>query len=171
MANIIRTGGGSGGSSSVIVSKSITDNGTYYASSDNADGYNPVIVSVSGGSVTTLALHSGKINMNTGAIIADSDYYYSDLIDAPNGYMVFDFGEPLNETNVGVEMCTSNGAHSNYYSYSGRFRRVNHATYYSQAPKIRLSFRASNLNFALLNNNIDGTTYTATPIKLEVSNN
>lgn len=38
-----------GGGSSVIISKNITENGTYNASSDSADGYNPVVVNVSGG--------------------------------------------------------------------------------------------------------------------------
>lgn len=36
------------GAEAVIVSKSITANGTYNASSDNADGYNPVTVNVPG---------------------------------------------------------------------------------------------------------------------------
>lgn len=36
-----------GGGGSTIVSKTITANGTYYASSDSADGYNPVTVNVS----------------------------------------------------------------------------------------------------------------------------
>lgn len=34
------------GGSSTIVQKNITSNGTYYASSDNADGYSPVVVDV-----------------------------------------------------------------------------------------------------------------------------
>lgn len=38
--------GGSGGGGYTIISKTITSNGTYNASSDNADGYSPVIVSV-----------------------------------------------------------------------------------------------------------------------------
>ena len=42
------TGTASGGSATII-SKTITANGTYNASSDNADGYDPVIVSVAGG--------------------------------------------------------------------------------------------------------------------------
>lgn len=42
------------GSSSVILSKMITSNGTYNASSDNADGYNPVMVNVPGPSGTKL---------------------------------------------------------------------------------------------------------------------
>lgn len=48
MANIIKLGG-SGGGYTTIVPKTITTNGTYYASGDSADGYNPVTVNVSGG--------------------------------------------------------------------------------------------------------------------------
>lgn len=48
MSNIIKLGGG-GGSSPVLVTKSITANGTYNASSDNADGYSSVTVNVAGG--------------------------------------------------------------------------------------------------------------------------
>lgn len=44
-----KASGGGGGGGGTIVSKTITENGTYRASTDNADGYNPVIVNVSGG--------------------------------------------------------------------------------------------------------------------------
>lgn len=39
-------GGGGGGGSATLIEKSITENGTYRASSDNADGYSKVTVSV-----------------------------------------------------------------------------------------------------------------------------
>lgn len=39
-----------GGGSAVLGSKSITSNGTYYASADSFDGYDEVVVNVSGGS-------------------------------------------------------------------------------------------------------------------------
>jgi hypothetical protein len=41
--------------SPTLVSKSVTANGTYNASSDNADGYSSVTVNVSGGGVTTVS--------------------------------------------------------------------------------------------------------------------
>lgn len=41
--NPVALGGGGGGT---IISKTITENGTYNALSDSADGYNPVIVSI-----------------------------------------------------------------------------------------------------------------------------
>jgi len=65
MSNIIKVGGGGGGSS-VIVSKSITQNGTYNASADSADGYNPVIVNVSGGGeYVDLTSFDNYFNRNT----------------------------------------------------------------------------------------------------------
>lgn len=44
----------SGGAAPTIVSKTITANGTYNASSDSADGYDPVIVNVLSGDITTV---------------------------------------------------------------------------------------------------------------------
>lgn len=46
--------GGGGGGGGTIVSKTITANGTYNASADDADGYSPVVVNVSGGGQTKL---------------------------------------------------------------------------------------------------------------------
>lgn len=42
------------GGSSTLITKSITQNGTYYASTDNADGYSQVEVNVSGGGETII---------------------------------------------------------------------------------------------------------------------
>ena len=67
VANAIRTKGGTSeqlewptgfanavaaipsGGSATLIEKSVTQNGTYNASSDNADGYSKVVVNVSGG--------------------------------------------------------------------------------------------------------------------------
>lgn len=46
--NPVFLGGSGGGGGGTIVSKTITENGTYNALSDNADGYNPVVVAVGG---------------------------------------------------------------------------------------------------------------------------
>lgn len=71
VANAIRTKGGTSaqlewpsefisaiqaipsGGGSILVEKNITQNGTYNASSDNADGYSKVVVNVSGGGGST----------------------------------------------------------------------------------------------------------------------
>lgn len=76
MANIIRCGGGS----AVLTTKNITQNGTYNASSDNADGFSSVSVNVSGGSsyvdISTFA-HYFKRNTTTPTVTKISDYEYS----------------------------------------------------------------------------------------------
>ena len=48
------TGGGSGGGGAVLITKTITDNGIYNASADNADGFSRVTVNVpKGGLIMT----------------------------------------------------------------------------------------------------------------------
>lgn len=42
-------GGGGGGEAPVLVSKTVTENGTYAASTDNADGYRSVTVALPSG--------------------------------------------------------------------------------------------------------------------------
>lgn len=57
------------GGSSVIVSKTITSNGTYNASSDSADGYNPVTVNVP----SIQPVIKSKMIITNGTYIASSD--------------------------------------------------------------------------------------------------
>lgn len=51
MANVIRIGGGGSGGSATLITKSITQNGTYSAQDDNADGYSEVEVDVAGSEI------------------------------------------------------------------------------------------------------------------------
>ena len=150
-----------------VGTKSITENGTYAASSDSLDGYSSVTVNV-GGSVPTLTLHSGKINLSNGQISADSNYYYSDYFDAPNGNLMFDLGEENYSDYVGLEMCTAGGSHYNYYSAS-RYRVVDHSSRYALAPKLRISFRAVKLNDVIVKNLVNGTTYSVNVVELSNS--
>lgn len=100
----------------------------------------------SGAPIQTLVLHSGKIDLNTGNIVADNNYYYSDYFDAPNGLMTFCLGEKSYSSNIGVEMCLTDGSHLSYYTASSIPRRVDTSTDYSQGLKLRLSFRKMHLN-------------------------
>ena len=102
MANIIKLGG-SGGGSSVIVSKTITTNGTYNASVDSADGYNPVVVNVSGGGVvyedlTAFAFYE-KRNTTTPTLTHEDTNEVSLSFTDQNaqGYEVCAFSVPLNK--------------------------------------------------------------------------
>ena len=101
----------------------------------------------SGAPKQTLVLHSGKINLSTGDIVADNSYYYSDYFDAPNGLLTFCLGEKSNSSNIGIEMCLTDGSHLSYYNPSSIPRRVDTSTYYSQGlRKLRLSFKKMYLN-------------------------
>lgn len=158
MANIIKLGG-SGGGSSVIVSKSITTNGTYNAVADAADGYNPVIVNVSGG-VDTLTLNEGKITLTDGTIATNTDYYYSDEFECPQGSFFFDFGGQLN-LNAGIVWYDSNGVYKNYYQANQRYRTVNMASFYQAGYKMRVGLPKTALNNTILIDYNTGKVYNA----------
>ena len=66
--------GGSGGRT--IVPKTITTNGIYNASADNADGYNPVVVNVSGGA-SDIEMQASVVNgeaVTSGIAIVSQPY-------------------------------------------------------------------------------------------------
>lgn len=121
-----------------LITKSITANGTYMASDDDADGYDEVTVNVP--SIQSIAVHSGKLNIKNGTITEDADYCYTDEIECPNGRMRMDFGETSNGDFIGMEML-NNGTHSNYWVANDRFRSINLSSYYSATKTIRLAFR------------------------------
>lgn len=65
--------GGGGGGSAVLINKNISANGTYNASSDNADGYKKVVVSVPNSYV---AGDEGKVVSN-GALVSQTSETYT----------------------------------------------------------------------------------------------
>lgn len=77
-----------GGSSPVLITKSITANGTYDAEDDDADGYSSVTVNVSGGSAQTATgtfTGSGGITQSISASFApDLIYVFGDLSGTPS---------------------------------------------------------------------------------------
>lgn len=77
-----------GGSSPVLITKSITANGTYDAEDDDADGYSSVTVNVSGSSAQTATgtfTGSGGITQSISASFApDLIYVYGDLSGDPS---------------------------------------------------------------------------------------
>ena len=64
----------SGGGGSTLVSKTITQNGTYDPADDNADGYSEVIVNVSGGTPNLQAKTNISPTTSSQTITADSGY-------------------------------------------------------------------------------------------------
>lgn len=65
--------GGGGGGSAVLINKNISANGTYNASTDNADGYKKVVVSVPN---TYVAGDEGKV-VSSGALVSQSSATYT----------------------------------------------------------------------------------------------
>ena len=69
--------GGGGGGSAVLINKNISSNGTYNASSDNADGYKKVVVSVPNPSTGSLSITSNNTY--------DVTNYASAVVNVPQG--------------------------------------------------------------------------------------
>lgn len=93
MANLIRTGGGGSGGSATLITKSITQNGTYLATDDNADGYSEVTVDVVGGGevVTQFRYIKWQITANGGqSHMQMSEFGFKDsngnIMTLPSGY-------------------------------------------------------------------------------------
>ena len=89
----VKTAGTASGGSPTLITKSITQNGTYNASSDNADGYSSVSVNVSGGG-GGLVYETGTWNpsedVNNATIIfsgthSTAPFFYM-VVDATNTY-------------------------------------------------------------------------------------
>ena len=74
------TGSYEGGGSATLITKNITANGTYNASSDNADGYSSVTVSVSGGASNFV---QGTFTASTAGSVQEISIPYSG-----NGYIL-----------------------------------------------------------------------------------
>lgn len=162
MANIIKVGNSAGGSA-ILTTKSITANGTYNASSDNADGYSSVTVNVSGGG-QTLGLNVGKIGTD-GTIINDPDYVYTDEFPCPAGNFMFDFGT-TDTSYVGMRMY-DNGNFYEYWNANARYRAIDNTSYYRAGSTARLSFPIANLNSVILLDYASGKVYaSATPTQI-----
>ena len=114
-----------------LITKSITANGTYNASSDNADGYSSVTVNVSGG--------GGGLEYETGTWTPSSDIadytipFANTHTTAPFYYLIYDSGDSF----VGVSGSNTMMALT---TWSGGFKYGNSVTWYGTA---RYSYASS----------------------------
>ena len=148
---------GGSGPAPVLITKNITANGTYNASSDSADGYDVVNVTVDlTGSVN---LHSGKIDLYDGSIVADPDYYYTDPIPIPNGHIMFDLGYIASGNYSGVTLYRSDNTYYDYYKPTVRYRYLDLSSGYQAGDYLILCFEAAYLTNAILVNEVDAKLY------------
>lgn len=162
MSIFYRAQSGGGGAAPTIVSKTITANGIYNASSDSADGYDPVTVSV--GLAGSVALHSGKVNLYDGTITADPDYCYSDPIPIPNGHMSFDLGYTASGSYNGFTLYKGDDSYYDYYKPTVRYRYIDLSSEYQNGARYMiLCFEVAYLNDVIFILPEDSKIYTGNP--------
>lgn len=125
-------GKAAGGGGSTLITKTITENGTYAAFSDNADGYSSVTVDVAGGGgggakvLTKIA--EAEITSPVSAVtfpltlFDNVDFFYLNIVDvvmSASDYIYF----KLDNNNIG---------------YTGKFATHNHKEIITIAPSISL---------------------------------
>lgn len=121
-----------------------------------------------GTAIPMFKVHSGKVNVRNGNIVADNDYCYTDFIDFNNGYQMFDLGETSSSDYIGIAWYRTDGTYGgDYWAASGRYRYVNNSSYYNNGiRKQRLTFRKAMLDKVILFDQTTNITYTVNPIKL-----
>jgi len=104
---------------------------------------------LNGGStpIPKLNIYEGKVDLSSGTVVSDSDYYYTDFFPNPNGTLIFSMGESSSSYYIGLEMCDDSGSNMNYWSASSNPRIVDCSYYYSiGCRKLRASFKKSHIN-------------------------
>lgn len=100
--------GGGGGSQPVLIEKSVTQNGTYSAQDDEADGYSSVSVEVEPDLTTKSITANGTYN----ATSDNADGYSSVTVAVPNTYSASDEGKVVSNGALvaqGSDTVTQNG--------------------------------------------------------------
>jgi hypothetical protein len=122
---------GGGGSSAVLISKNITENGTYNASSDNADGYSSVSVEVEPDLTTKSITENGTYN----AASDNADGYSAVTVDVPNSYAASDEGKVVSNGALVAQTSTSVSQNGTINTTTNNSVTVNVANTYTQADE------------------------------------
>ena len=140
-----------GGSGATLTTKAITQNGTYNAQDDNADGYSQVTVNVSGGGGTPYYFNNGAyltVSSITGSMVYAADIQY---------IQAFNDGQYRNMWSLGNDNFCSCNDNSAGTIHTIRVR----TTVYSATPSLnsinRVIVRDGKINY----NGTDIGTYTA----------
>ena len=132
------TGSYEGSGSATLVTKNITQNGTYNASADNADGYSQVTVSVSGGGTSYPiidAIYAGTLGALFGNPVITGKIYPADLSESVltfmNNYARSKYGTKKDGSTDGVSVeVTAEIAQEETATFKARFGTLKQAEYY-----------------------------------------
>lgn len=117
--------------------------------------------------IANLKLNEGLLNVRTGEITADSDYYYSEPFPCPMTSAFFDVGESQQVSSLGFEILDANGDHVEYFTANARYREVSIISYIPNPTgyTCRLSFAKSHIKDVMLRDISANIIYSAdTPI-------
>ena len=89
----------SGGSAPILITKNITQNGTYNASSDNADGYSSVTVNVSGGGSSSAPIFDGNYFVDSNGSITNF-IIFSDQVSSNHEYILKPFAKSFTNSST-----------------------------------------------------------------------
>ena len=169
------TGTASGGGATLIT-KSITANGTYNASSDNADGYSSVTVNVSGG--------GGGLEYETGTWTPTSNTYAHAISlakthsTAPWFYIIWDATDSYSDTTNTIY----GACYWNYHQLTGVYNYVSSTSYrygyvtnaYRGSSATAISSNSININYPYTDQGASNTQYSrywATETSIKAASN
>lgn len=137
-----------------LITKSITQNGTYTASSDSADGYSSVTVNVSGGSSAQIATGtftgSGSITQSISCSFApDLIYLYGDLSSDPSYRGVVSIVIIKDETLIVIRDGSSSASQQSLWNVATNITDYNES---NQSGEPYASYSSGTLSFDMVEN-------------------
>lgn len=105
----------------------------------------------------TLKIHSGKIDLTDGSIVADSDYYYTDELPSSSD-ITFDMGLDASGLRYeGIVLYKEDGSYADYWGAKQRYRNVDGTS--GGGVTCRITFPANKLQYVMLHDWINGIMY------------
>lgn len=121
-----------------------------------------------GPAINKIKYFSGKIDNQTGTIIEDASYFYTEWIPWADGAFIFDLGMSGTINGNAVTVYQEDKTYIDYWTTSTRFRTINgHANYASGGRWCRISGQLSHLGDLLLWDKVNNFIYfAATPYQV-----
>lgn len=138
----VKVDGGGGGGEAVLIDKNISANGTYNASTDNADGYKKVVVSVPNPSTGSISITSnntydvtnyasavvnvpqgitptGTISITTNGTVDVTNYASADVSVSGGGSISVEWATSVEIITIGANSVTNTQGVADYFTSAG----------------------------------------------------